>query len=444
MAKKKKGKKKKGKKGKKGKKSRVGPAPPYYPVVLTADYKFGQIIATTIAEKKKNDSEAAHRVREGGIRCSGRDGEDDRLLSLSRLTLDELPLGLSSLKMNLTALDLSSNQLFDIDIVGNAISQCYELREINLNNNNLTGTLPNCICNLSRLELFSADNNHITSLPIDFAKKCTNMITLSFQNNQLKEIPSSFAVEGMWSNLHRLNVSRNQLIAIPANIGCFGRLEVLKCGQNTIAVIPSSIGDLTRLKLLDFRSNALLSLPIELEHCQELNVLNVSGNGLTRLDGALLEALGSAGLRQLYCYKNKIATLPSSIGHIGTLEILSIANNKLTSLPEEIGGLSNLQELYVGGNVGLKNIPSSCKGWNSIRALYAQNCGKLKSLPMQLAWCKNLRDLNVLSAKKKQTVVIFKSLLAYLPLMRVRGGKIKKDKKGKGTGGAPTMLPPPP
>jgi len=69
MAKKKKGRKKKGKKGKK-KKGRVGPAPPYYPVVLTTDYKFGQIIATSIAEKQKNDREAINRVIEGGIRIS--------------------------------------------------------------------------------------------------------------------------------------------------------------------------------------------------------------------------------------------------------------------------------------------------------------------------------------------------------------------------------------
>jgi Leucine-rich repeat (LRR) protein len=51
----------------------------------------------------------------------------------------------------------------------------------------------------------------------------------------------------------------------------------------------------------------------------------------------------------LYCYKNKISSLPPSIGHIGTLQILSISNNKLTKLPDEIGGLEQLLELYVGG-----------------------------------------------------------------------------------------------
>ena len=99
-----------------------------------------------------------------------------------------------------------------------------------------------------------------------------------------------------------------------------------------------------------------------------------------------------------------------------------------------------MRELYVGGNVGLKAIPASCKGWKSIEALYAQSCTKLKSLPTQLAWCRTLRDLNVLSAKKKQTCVVYKSLLESIPGLKLRGGKIKKDKKGKGHGGGP---PPP-
>jgi hypothetical protein len=53
-----------------------------------------------------------------------------------------------------------------------------------------------------------------------------------------------------------------------------------------------------------------------------------------------------------------------------------------------------------------------------------------------------LRDLNVLSAKKKQTCVVYRSLLDSIPGLKLRGGKVKKDKKKKGGGGNP-MLPPP-
>ena len=56
MAKKKRGKKKKGKKkGKTGKKTSAKVAP-YYPVVLTPNYKFGNIISKQIEDNRRNNS----------------------------------------------------------------------------------------------------------------------------------------------------------------------------------------------------------------------------------------------------------------------------------------------------------------------------------------------------------------------------------------------------
>ena len=357
MAKKKRGKKKKGKKkGKTGKKTSAKVAP-YYPVVLTPNYKFGNIISKQIEDNRRNNSEAAARVREGGIliperslltatdeRGGSEDGQS-RLLSLARLTLDELPLGLPKLASNLTALDLSGNRLFDIDLIGRSLSQLYELREINLSTNSLTGPLPSL--NLKHLELFSANHNQITSLPDTFANESPNLITLNLQNNQLNSFSELYSQH--WKNIRVINVNKNKLTCLPSNVGDFDRLEALKCNQNTIAILPTSIGKCKHLQMLDIGENSILSLPVELENNQNLKTLNVSKNGLTRIDGNLLKALGTSGLRNLYCYQNKINVLPPSIGHIGTLQILSISNNKLTNLPDEIGDLENLIELYIGG-----------------------------------------------------------------------------------------------
>ena len=62
------------------------------------------------------------------------------LLRLARLHLDDMPLGLGQLK-NVTSLDLSSNRLFDLAAVVAAVSTLAELRELNLNANNLTGAV---------------------------------------------------------------------------------------------------------------------------------------------------------------------------------------------------------------------------------------------------------------------------------------------------------------
>ena len=330
MGKKKKGGKKKGKKGKGKKSARVAPAP-YYPVVLTANYKFGNVIAQQIQDNRKNNNEAAQRVREGGILIlDERDGGESRLLSLSRLTLDELPT-LSQLASHLTALDLSSNRLFDIAMIGQSLSTLKELREINLNSNNLTGALPDL--NLPRLELFSASRNQITTLPDQFAQHSPNLITLNLSNNALISLSDLYGPH--WKNIRVINVSSNKLTALPSNVGDFERLEVLKCSQNTIALIPTTIGECEHLHMLDVSANAILLLPQELEKNIHLKTINVSRNGLTRIDSELLKAFGTAGLRQLFCYKNKISSLPPSIGHIGTLEIFSISNNKVSKIFRE-------------------------------------------------------------------------------------------------------------
>lgn len=158
-------------------------------------------------------------------------------------------------------------------------------------------------------------------------------------------------------------------------------------------------------------------------------------------DSKLLEDLGKAGLRVLFAHKNKISQVPPAIGHLANVEILSLASNKITSLPSEIGGLNNLQELYLSGNAGLRSIPPSCQNWSKLRALYCQGCVKLKQLPLQLAFCQNLRDLNVLSGKKKQSCIVYQSILESVPGLRLRGGKVKKNKKGKGAIGGAPMIP---
>ena len=151
-----------------------------------------------------------------------------------------------------------------------------------------------------------------------------------------------------------------------------------------------------------------------------------------------MEHLGNNGLRLLFAHKNRIGSVPPAIGHLTSVQILSLASNKIAQLPAEIGGLENLQELYLSGNTGLRAIPPSCQNWTNLRALYCQGCVKLKQLPLQIGLCRNLRDLNVLSGKKKQTCVVYQSILDSVPGIRLRGGKVKKNKKKhKAPGGAP-------
>ena len=309
MPKKKKGKgKKKGKKGKKGKKkSRVAPAP-YHPIKLDENYRFGSIIANTVQQRARAQQEAMFRIQQGGETVReinslstregvspdehrggyGSLGGDDglaKLLRLARLGLDELPPGLPFVQ-NLTALDLSSNRLFDIDATIHGISFCTELRELNLCDNQLTGSVGADLCKCIHLEVLSLKRNNITELPVQLSQSCPALRHLDLSHNCIKELPGWLPdlEEGrFWPELRNFDVSANNLIALWPNLGVLSGLEQFRCAKNTITVLPTSIGKLTRLQLLDISANCLLTLPVELASCTNLRTLNISANGLARI-----------------------------------------------------------------------------------------------------------------------------------------------------------------
>lgn len=55
---------------------------------------------------------------------------------------------------------------------------------------------------------------------------------------------------------------------------------------------------------------------------------------------------------------NKIEELPSWIGNLKNLKILSIRNNNLLKLNSDITFCENLEQLYLSGNENLSEIPS--------------------------------------------------------------------------------------
>ena len=59
-------------------------------------------------------------------------------------------------------------------------------------------------------------------------------------------------------------------------------------------------------------------------------------------------------IKELYLSTNKIKIIPSEIGALKKLEIISFAENQLTDLPKEIYELKNLKEVYLHSNLFTK------------------------------------------------------------------------------------------
>jgi Leucine-rich repeat (LRR) protein len=207
---------------------------------------------------------------------------------------------------------------------------------LELNNNQLTGSIPPEIGNLTNLTYLSLSNNELTgSIPPEIGN-LSNLRYLFLVNNQLTgEIPPEI---GNLTNLTFLSLGGNQLTGeIHSEIGNLTNLTSLSLSENQLTgSIPSEIGNLTNLIGLYLGSNQLTgSIPSEIGNLTNLFSLDLRDNQLT---GSIL----------------------SEIGNLTNLEFLHLSSNQLTGpIPPEIGNLTNLTYLWLNDNQLTGLIPES-------------------------------------------------------------------------------------
>jgi len=119
-------------------------------------------------------------------------------------------------------------------------------------------------------------------------------------------------------------------------------------------------------------------------------------------------------LTELILMGNELACLPSAIGLLGNLQILSLGRNKLRELPDCFAKMDKLVELRLEGNK-LKRLPVSMSKMISLRELdISGNC--FKELPRFLA---NISSLTVLDACRNKIECIPAELLQVRNLRRI-------------------------
>ncbi|MBL7796049.1 MAG: hypothetical protein JNJ90_06040 [Saprospiraceae bacterium] len=126
-----------------------------------------------------------------------------------------------------------------------------------LNNNNLSGPLPNEIGNLTELSGIDFQGNQITgSIPSSIGN-LTKMEYLNLGGNLLSgSIPSSI---GNLTNLKFLFMGSNQLSGmLPATMGNLANLQFMQFSSNQLSgPIPGSLGSLNNLTFIDLAFNHL-------------------------------------------------------------------------------------------------------------------------------------------------------------------------------------------
>lgn len=131
-------------------------------------------------------------------------------------------------------------------------------------------------------------------------------------------------------SLEVLNLSGNQLTALPPDLARLHRLQVLFCSDNQFTTVPEVLGQCQQLRMVGFKANKITALPA---------------------------AALPPQLRWLILTDNELASLPPEIGRCAQLQKLMLAGNRLRHLPAELAQCTRLELLRIAAN-HLEELPA--------------------------------------------------------------------------------------
>ncbi|MCV9389328.1 LamG-like jellyroll fold domain-containing protein [Reichenbachiella ulvae] len=141
------------------------------------------------------------------------------------------------------------------------IGDLTELRNLSIHSNSIAGTIPTEIGNLSKLEILSISLNEFEgSIPAEIGN-LSNLIEIYLNNNNLTgTIPASL---GQLSNLNLLYLYRNQLTGtIPVELGNLtNAADIAISFNNLTGAVPAELANLTNLEGLYLNNNEFTSIP---------------------------------------------------------------------------------------------------------------------------------------------------------------------------------------
>lgn len=244
---------------------------------------------------------------------------------------------------------------------------------LNLEANNLTGSIPEAFCELSNLQSISLIGNHLSgAIPAGFLR-LSELGSLWLENNYFSDISVLFEMQNL-QNLHISLASGN----IPAEIGNLtGLKEFQLYGENVTGTIPREIGNLVDLQFLVLGCpNLSGSIPDELFNCTNLEFLSLCS---CNISGTISPKLGQlTRLNTLALENNKLTgSIPEEICNCSRLQKISLQENSLTgSIPATLGDLPELQHFIVFNNKLSGTVPASILNhrlWDIEWALITEN-----------------------------------------------------------------------
>lgn len=269
--------------------------------------------------------------------------------------------------------------------------------------------LPSSISQLTQLHSLNLSRNQFTLMPF-YILTLTQLRHLSLESNPLGLIPADhlYLLGHYLLYLQDLNISSTGIDNLPKQVTELKSLRILRCHDNNLRDLPAQFTGLANLEILDLRNNRLDELPKGLSAMPQLRLLALGHNSLEKLpsDFAKIPQLSVLDLSE-----NRLDKLPKAILSLTSLEVLHLHRNQILELPEALSELQQLRDLNVGSN-NLQEVPREIFKLTNLRRLGLSE-NNLKSLSSKLS---QLSLLESIHANRNQ-FTSFPAVLLSLPLL---------------------------
>lgn len=265
--------------------------------------------------------------------------------------------------------------------------------EIDLNRNNLSGTIPPELRFFPELQLLRFDYNRLEGEIPPAIGELTELRRMDIDGNEFKGSIPAFI--GNLVKLEELWMGGNQMTGpIPPEMGNLASLRELHLYDARFdGSIPDEFAALSELLLLDISDTRIDGpVPAALGALKKLRVLELAGN---RLSGPLPAELGQIdSLRTLVLPNNLIdGPLPAALSQLDRLWLISLENNQLSGpLPPELGDAGALSSLWLQHNPDLAGpLPENITALTDVFELMAEGTGLcVPRTPAFLAWIESV------------------------------------------------------
>ncbi|KAG5849870.1 hypothetical protein ANANG_G00076280 [Anguilla anguilla] len=211
-----------------------------------------------------------------------------RKLLLGHNWLRRLPERLE--RMQIEVLDLQHNQL--LELPSNLFLKADSLRCLNASANKLESLPPSSLSEESQsiLQELYLTNNRLTEKCVPLLTGHTHLRVLHLAYNHLQTFPASKMAK--LEQLEEVDLSGNQLKAVPTTILSCRRMHTLVAHSNCIQVFPE-VMQLMEMKCVDLSCNELSEITLPENLPPKLQELDLTGNPRLSLDHKTLELLNN-------------------------------------------------------------------------------------------------------------------------------------------------------